>query len=132
VPAVSTILEALPSAARADVYLEVETAAEELKLVSPANVWVTWLHRHNDTPGQPLEMALRAAALPEGVRVFVASEAVAMRNIKRFLINDCGLDRQQVYCQGYWKYGEANHSDNDKGDDICPLLSALCRLVDRP
>jgi NADPH-dependent ferric siderophore reductase len=118
VPAVSTILEALPASARADVYLEVDNAAEEQQIASRADVRITWLHRGKDRPGKQLEAAMGAAALPQGVRVFVASEAVAMRNIKRFLIGEGGLDRDQVYCQGYWKYGEANHSDNDKGDDV--------------
>jgi NADPH-dependent ferric siderophore reductase len=118
VPAVSTILEALPPSARADVYLEVDSDGEEQKIASAADVRITWLHRGSETPGRQLEAAVREAALPDGVRVFVASEAVAMRNIKRYLVTQGGLDRAQVYCQGYWKYGEANHSDNDKGDDV--------------
>jgi NADPH-dependent ferric siderophore reductase len=43
-PAVGTLLEALPASCFAHVFVEVADAAEELELESPARFQVTWLH----------------------------------------------------------------------------------------
>ncbi|MGH2583501.1 MAG: siderophore-interacting protein [Dehalococcoidia bacterium] len=119
-PAIVTILDVLPAAARADVYVEVEGAAEEQALASRAQVDVTWLHGAGaDPPGRRLEAAIRSAPLPEGSgRIFVACEATIMRDIRRHLLYERGLERGAVYTHGYWKQGEVNHPDHDLGDDI--------------
>jgi NADPH-dependent ferric siderophore reductase len=41
-----------------------------------------------------------------------------MRDIRRHLLNERGMDRAQVHTQGYWKYGAVNHPDNDRGHDV--------------
>jgi NADPH-dependent ferric siderophore reductase len=40
-----------------------------------------------------------------------------MRDIRRHLLNERGMDRTHAHTQGYWKYGATNHPDNDRGQD---------------
>jgi NADPH-dependent ferric siderophore reductase len=120
IPAIATILEALPASARVFVFLEVVDAMEERELESRANVRVTWLHRGPDatSAGAALENALRGADLPQGSgRVYVACEAGAVRRIRRHLLVERGLDREFVVTRGYWKLGATDHPDRDYGED---------------
>jgi len=119
VPAVGTILETLPSSARADVYLEVSDEAEHQQLESAAAVNVTWLHAAGGQPGALLEKTIRALRLPDGPgRVFVACEAAVMRDIRRHLLFDRGLAGEAMHTHGYWKQGVANHPDHDLGQEM--------------
>lgn len=120
-PALGTILDALPAEAKAIVFAEVADAAEERPLQSAAQVHLTWLHRNEtgEPPGRALERALRGASLPAGEgRVWVACEATAMREIRRHLLLERSLPREAVYTHGYWKLGVANHPDHDLGQEI--------------
>jgi NADPH-dependent ferric siderophore reductase len=119
-PAIATILEALPETARAEVFVEVRDAAEEQPLPSPARVNVTWLHRGPDlrATGQRLTEAVEAASLPAGEgRYWVACEAQAMRAIRRHLLQERGAAPKALYTRGYWQLGESNHPDHDTGED---------------
>lgn len=119
-PAIATILEQLPYTTQADVFVEVRDRSVEQPLESAASLNVKWLHRGPNpaAAGGALIAAVRAAELPEGEgRVFVACEAAAMREIRRHLLEDRGLERGAVYTQGYWKLGASNHPDHDTGED---------------
>ena len=118
-PGLGTILEVLPSTARAKVFVEVADADEEIALESPASLDVTWLHRGAGTPSEALESAVRATDFPAGSknRVWVGCEAGVMRNIRRELL-DRGIDRSEMHTHGYWKSGETNHPDHDVGQEI--------------
>ena len=120
-PAIATLLEALPITMQANVYIEVLNAQEEQELTSPAQTHITWLHRGNDQdlPGLLLVDAIRHADLPEGDgRVWVSAEASIMREIRKHLLDDRNLDRSTIRTQGYWKQGILNHTDHDMGDDV--------------
>jgi len=120
-PAVGTLLEALPASCLAHVFVEVADPAEELTLTSAARLEVTWLH-HGRVPGRvgrKLEQAVRAFHFPGGSgRVWIGCEAAVMRDIRRHLLHERGIDRAHVLTQGYWKYGAMNHPDNDRGQDV--------------
>jgi NADPH-dependent ferric siderophore reductase len=120
-PAVGTLLEALSPSCLAHVFVEVADAAEELELESPARLRVTWLHHGGATGqvGRKLEEAVRDFQFPEGNgRVWIGCEASVMRDIRRHLLNERGMDRTHAHTQGYWKYGAMNHPDNDRGQDV--------------
>ena len=120
-PAIGTLLEALPTTCAAQVFVEVANEDEELKLDSPARFQVTWLH-HGGAPGQVgrwLERAVREFSFPEGNgRVWIGCEAGVMRDIRRHLLHERGMERTHAHTQGYWKYGTTNHPDNDRGQDV--------------
>lgn len=119
-PAVETILAALPASARVRVLLEVINDAEQRPLYSAAQLNVTWLTRGTDhrAAGQPLAAALKALA-PVGpdTRVYLACESAAMRRIRQQLVDEMGLSRSQIVGRGYWKLDVVNHPDHDYGDD---------------
>jgi len=118
-PAIATILEVLPSSTWAMVYVEISDALEELPLPSAARVEIHWLYRRDGAPGSKLVPAVRDVTFPRGQgRAWVACEAEAMRNVRRHLIAERGMDRAAINTQGYWKAGAANHPDHDTGEDI--------------
>jgi NADPH-dependent ferric siderophore reductase len=118
---VGTLLEALPASCFAHVFVEVAEGAEELQLESSARFQVTWLHhgRAAARVGRKLEAAVREFTFPEGDgRVWIGCEAGVMRDIRRHLLNERGMDRAHAHTQGYWRYGATNHPDNDRGHDV--------------
>jgi len=119
-PAVETILAALPASARAQVLLEVISDAEQRPLHSAAQLEVTWLARGTDhrSAGQPLEKALRSLPpIGPDTRIYLACEAAAMRRIRQQLVDVLGVQRSQIVGRGYWKLDVENHPDHDYGDD---------------
>lgn len=117
VPAIGMVLEALPATARAIVIAEVDDAAEERPLFSPAQVQ-TWWVRAGEVPGEALETAVRSIELPEGAgQVFLACESGIMRRIRQHLIQARGLAPAAMHTRGYWKAGVVNYPDHDYGQD---------------
>jgi NADPH-dependent ferric siderophore reductase len=118
IPAVGTLLEALPDAATADVHLEVAGPEDELEFASPVKATITWHHRRApDAWGVELDEAARGAAIADGTRVWVACEAAAMRGIRKHFLAERGLPASSLVTRGYWRLGEANHPDHDYGED---------------
>ena len=118
-PAIETILAALPASAKAQVLLEVISAAETRPLQSAATLTVQWLPRGTDhrAAGQPLEAALRAMpAIAADTKIYLACEAAAMRSIRQLLTGELGVDRKQIVGRGYWKLDTVNHPDHDYGE----------------
>ncbi|MGN5637500.1 siderophore-interacting protein [Streptomyces sp. AC154] len=100
-PAIGTILEALPAGARATVCAEVADAAEEQRFDSAAEVTVCWVHRDR---GASLLDAVRSAALPQGDTAgWLAGEAGTVRALRRHLVEERGLPRSAVEFSGYWR-----------------------------
>jgi NADPH-dependent ferric siderophore reductase len=121
IPAIATILEALPGNMRASVLLEVVDAAEERALTSAPHIEVRWLHRGADPAraGSLLEAAVRRLELPAGEgRVYVACEADAMRRIRRHLLVERGVPKPHLVTRGYWRLGATDHPDRDYGEDV--------------
>ena len=122
-PAVETILAALPASAEVQVLVEIISASEERPLLSPASVKVQWLPRGTDhrSAGQRLEKAVLAlhAAQPiaAGTQIYLACEAAAMRRIRKLLIDELGIERSNIVGRGYWKLDTVNHPDHDYGED---------------
>jgi len=121
-PAIGTILEALPPTMQAHVYIEVDGKHDELELITKAPLSLTWLHRAResvDVPGRLLEQAVRGFQAPPGQgAVWIGCEAGIMREIRKHLIFERGIAREALCTRGYWKIGTANHPDHDMGEDI--------------
>jgi NADPH-dependent ferric siderophore reductase len=101
-PAVTTVLAALPIAVPAIAHLEVADAAEEQPL--PGRAIVHWVHRGTRPPGKPLAEAVRTATLPPGAgQAWLAGESACVRDLRRHLLDDRGLERRAVYATGYWR-----------------------------
>ena len=121
-PAIETILAALPAGAEAHVLVEVADDGERRELETSAQLTVQWLPCGDDPAqaGVALEAALGELVdrLPlQDARIYIGCEASAMRRMRRLLVKERGLDRAAAVTRGYWKYGASNHPDGDYGDD---------------
>ncbi|HXV94814.1 MAG TPA: siderophore-interacting protein [Pseudonocardia sp.] len=101
-PAVATVLEALPQDVPALVFVEVADADEEQPL--PGTATVRWVHRGGRPAGEPLAEVVRTAELPSGhVQVWLSGESACVRDLRRHLLDERGVDRRSVYATGYWR-----------------------------
>ncbi|MFD3791160.1 siderophore-interacting protein [Streptomyces cyaneofuscatus] len=102
-PAIATMLEALPATTSALVYAEIADAGEEVELPAAAGgVEVRWVHRDR---GGSLVAAVRGAGagLDEVDAAWVAGEASAVRALRRHLVGERGLPKGAVEFSGYWR-----------------------------
>lgn len=108
-PAALAALEALPEGARAHAFLEVDGPDEELKVETAGDVSVTWLHRRGAPAGSTTLVADAVKALdwPQGrAQVFVHGEAGLLKALRRFLLQERGVERDLLSLSGYWRRGD--------------------------
>ena len=109
-PAISRHLEELRPGVRAFVLLEVADGAEERHLPTAANAAIHWLHRAGQPAGTTtlLEDALRHLQLPQGdTYAWIGAELATARKLRRHLVEEEGLAREQIRAAGYWRLGAA-------------------------
>lgn len=117
-PAIETLLEAIPAHIPVRVFIEVAAADEQRSLPTPERTEARWLARDGALPGTLLKQAVEAQAWPAGDgRFYVGCEAGTMREIRRSVLERSGLDRASMVTRGYWRAGAANHPDHDYGED---------------
>jgi NADPH-dependent ferric siderophore reductase len=116
-PAVGTLLEALPVDAVADVLLEVESGSDEIEFDSAAMLSVTWLRRQPGSFGRALHDGRGGPDVTGASGVWVACEAEAVRRVRRTLLTERHVDPATLVTRGYWRLGEQNHPDHDYGED---------------
>ncbi|SDK88660.1 siderophore-interacting protein [Streptomyces indicus] len=108
-PAITTILEALPEGSRAVAYVEVADRAERQEFATRGEVTVHWLERAVPgrapaAAGEVLVEAVRAASFPAGsVYAWLGGEAGAVRALRRHLVDDRGIDKKSLHFSGYWR-----------------------------
>ncbi|WP_320779029.1 siderophore-interacting protein [Streptomyces sp. CRN 30] len=104
-PAAAAILESLPPGTRAHVWLEVRHAQDIQDLTTVADAEITWLVR---TPGAPTALDLiRETELPDGGQPYawIAGEAGRVKELRRHLVRERGIDKRCVTFVGYWREG---------------------------
>lgn len=114
-PAISRRLAQLPADARAIVIAEVETAEDELPLISQASLQVQWCHRNGTAAGTStvLADALAALSLPSGDGfAWLACESRQARALRQYLVDTRGLNPRRVKAAGYWRLGAAGVHEN--------------------
>ena len=95
-PAIAASLEVLDPSATAVVRLECDGPDHQVPLLSPARLDLAWVHRTAEDPA-PLPAAIEALDFPEGrVHAFVHGEADEIRAIRRHLLVERGLTRQDT------------------------------------
>jgi NADPH-dependent ferric siderophore reductase len=106
VPAIAASVERLPAGARAHVFIEVAGPDEELKLETPGDATVTWLHRGGGRVGDALVQAVTDLEFPAGdVHAFVHGEAGFVKELRRLLLRERGVPRERLSISGYWRLG---------------------------
>ncbi|GAA1839564.1 siderophore-interacting protein [Pseudonocardia ailaonensis] len=104
-PAIGAALARIPAGRTAHVLVQVGSAADELPLDTPADLRLRWLHRAEDGTGQLLE-AVRGLEFPAGrVHAFVHGEAAEVRDVRRHLTRERGIERDSLSVSGYWRRG---------------------------
>ncbi|GAA4106717.1 siderophore-interacting protein [Enteractinococcus coprophilus] len=136
-PAIARILEDLNehgTSANVCAYIEVPSAQDQLPIDTA--IQVQWLCRNNENLGEPLAKALgwhiqevqddqdellwetpvfsasgeEVAENPAphtGTYYWIAGESGVIKKLRRFLVNDVGVERSQVAFMGYWRHGVA-------------------------
>ncbi|MCX4587524.1 siderophore-interacting protein [Streptomyces sp. NBC_01481] len=105
-PAICTLLEALPEGARAVAYVEVADAAERQDFETRGDVTVHWLYRDGPQAGQSdvlIRTVLKAEFLPGRPFAWLAGESGTVRALRRHLVDDRGLDKRSIDFSGYWR-----------------------------
>lgn len=117
-PALETLLEAMPAGVRVTAFIEVAGESEVRALPGAGNADVRWLARGSQPAGSALLAALRSVVWPSGAgRVYVGCEADAMRRIRSVVVETSGLERDRIVTRGYWRVGAVNHPDHDYAKD---------------
>lgn len=105
-PAIAAALEAMPADACVRALIEVEGPPEEQKLSLPDTASLVWLHRGTARVGEKLVKAVRELEFPAGTpQAFVHGEAGFVKELRRHLRLERGLEREQLSISGYWRLG---------------------------
>ena len=108
-PAIGRLLDELPDTARASVFVEVAEASHIQPLRRPPGVTVSWLTRDGAAAGTTslLLDAVRAAEWPAGQPfAWIAGEQAVVRDIRRHLVEERGVPKDDVEFTGYWRRTE--------------------------
>lgn len=106
IPAIARLMEELPDETRAQVFIEVAEDAHQQDLRGLPHVTVTWLPRNGAAPGTTglLVDAVRGTSWWDGsVFAWLAGEQANVRDLRRHLVEDRGLDKTTIDFAGYWK-----------------------------
>ncbi|MFI6938459.1 SIP domain-containing protein [Streptomyces sp. NPDC050418] len=115
-PAIGRLLDELPSDARAQVFIEIAEEGHRQELRELPGVEVTWLVRSEVTTGNasPLTEAVRAAQWWSGQAFgWLAGEHTAVRDIRRHLVEDRGVPKEDIDFAGYWRRSSVVAMDGD-------------------
>lgn len=108
-PAIGAALERIPDGVPAVALVQVGSPVERQELATRAALDLRWLYR-DDAGGDPQSTQLLDAVrglemLPGRAHAFVHGEAVAVRELRRHLLRERGLDREALSVSGYWRRG---------------------------
>jgi len=113
IPAILALIEALPAGAPGFAFIEVG-GEDKQEIVTKAAAKVEWLLRNGAAPGPSdlLSNALAGFTFPAGKgHAIVIGETSNVRNQRHALL-DRGLDRSQIYAEGYWRPGRVGGHDH--------------------
>lgn len=106
IPAMSQLLEVLPTDASVEVHVEIDVPVARLPLPHHPHATVEWHELPaGAAPGDALVAAVEHADIGDETKVWVAGEAASVQRIRRHLFDDRGLSRSQATVRGYWKAG---------------------------
>ncbi|MFJ8863741.1 SIP domain-containing protein [Streptomyces sp. NPDC102451] len=115
-PAIGRLLDELPSDARAQVFIEIAEDAHRQELRELPGVDVTWLVRPGAAAGTvPLltETVRGAEWWPGQAFAWLAGEHTAVRDIRRHLVEDRGMPKEDIDFAGYWRRSEVVALETD-------------------
>ncbi|MGO1791675.1 MAG: SIP domain-containing protein [Micrococcaceae bacterium] len=115
-PAIARLLEELPDDARAQVFIEIAESEHRQELRGLPGIEVTWLVRDGADAGTTtlLVDAVKNVGWWDG-RPFawLAGEHVAVRDLRRHLVEDREVPKEDIEFTGYWRRSEAIALETD-------------------
>ncbi|GLY07778.1 siderophore-interacting protein [Actinoplanes sp. NBRC 101535] len=114
IPAIARLLEELPEQAKAQVFIEITDDSHRQELRERPGVTVTWLPR-DGAETAPLVDAVRNCGWWDG-RPFawLAGEHRSVRDLRRHLVEDRGVPKEDIEFTGYWRRGEVVALETDR------------------
>lgn len=109
-PAILSILDGTPPTLPSEVFLEVAAAADIRPVAVPEGSRIHWFSRDGEDlrPGSLVLDAVREAALPSDRRyVWAAGESQLATRVRRHLVNNRGMAKQDISFFGYWRLGRS-------------------------
>jgi NADPH-dependent ferric siderophore reductase len=119
-PAICVNLEQLPDNARGHAVIEVSSEEDIQAITKPDGIKLEWIV--NPQPGQDpnlLVSAVKAVAWREGKPgLWAACEFKAMKQLRKYFMQERNIQRKQFYISSYWKHGvsEDEHKLIKKSD----------------
>ena len=109
-PAIASICASLPYSAVGTAIVEVPSAADALEFPHPDGVEVEWIVRPQDEhPGALALAQLASTALPDApFHVYGAGEQSLAAGVRKHMVGERGVDKNQVSFCGYWRVGAAS------------------------
>lgn len=105
-PAIAAALAALPEGATATAFVEIADDTARFPLPVRQGVVVVWVPRNGAPYGQRLAAAVRAHAPTSGESAwFVHGVAEMVRDLRRYIFVELGVDRSACSISGYWRTG---------------------------
>lgn len=94
-----------------DAFIELFDDRDQQDVDAPAGMRVRWLRRTaEEDPGVQALPALRELAPSGSVYSFAVGESALATGARRYLVRECGIDKQNVNFCGYWRKGRTNPS----------------------
>ncbi|MGX9899566.1 siderophore-interacting protein [Arthrobacter sp. SA17] len=128
VPAITAMLEALPARFTGNAFLEVPDADDVQQFPKHAGIRTHWLVRNSSRAGHGellLDAVKNSVAHQERVPEYawIAGEAGVVTGMRRHLLRDRGMDRNNVTFRGYWSAGKSGSGVNGTPDNLRPGLN---------
>jgi NADPH-dependent ferric siderophore reductase len=99
-PAIAASLERIPAGVPAFVVVETDGPEDELPLATPGELALRWVPNDDGA----LLGAVRELELPAGAgHCFVHGEATAVREVRKHLLLERGVEPERLSASGYWK-----------------------------
>lgn len=104
IPAIAVALERIPAGRPVIAVIEIEDASEEQPLPTAGDARIVWVHRAASPDDDRLLHAVEALDFPDGpYDAFLHGEATSVRQIRKHLLADRGVDAERFSVSGYWK-----------------------------
>ncbi len=105
IPAIGTVLEAIPAQIRTTVIIEIVDEDDERDPSDTVACDPIWLHRGTDVTavGEQMLNLVRSIAVPHGAHWWIAGEREAVRSIRDHLIEVRHVPREHIAADAYWR-----------------------------
>lgn len=110
VPAIASICASLPSHSTGTAIIEVPSLEDALDFPHPSGIEVAWIVRSvEDLPGFLALELLHQTTLPDApFHAYAAGEQSLASGVRKHLVGERGIDKNQVSFCGYWKIGASS------------------------